>query len=54
MAQYEKLEVMKREQPGSQAARLLRKEGSIPANFYYTGKDNINLAIDLTSLITPN
>ena len=46
MAQYEKLEVMKREQPGSQAARALRKEGGIPVNFYYTGKDNINLAID--------
>lgn len=46
MAQYEKLEVMKREQPGSQAARALRKEGRIPVNFYYTGEDNINLAID--------
>ncbi len=46
MAQYEKLEVMKREQSGSQAARALRKEGGIPVNFYYTGKDNINLAID--------
>ena len=46
MAQYEKLEVMKREQPGSQAARVLRKKGRIPTNFYYTGEDNINLAID--------
>jgi large subunit ribosomal protein L25 len=46
MAQYEKLEVMKREQSGSRAARALRKEGGIPINFYYTGKDNINLAID--------
>lgn len=45
MAQYEKLEVMKREQPGSQAARALRKEGIIPVNFYYTGEDNINLEI---------
>ena len=46
MAQYERLEIMKREQPGSQIAKVLRKEGKIPVNFYYTGKDNINLAID--------
>ncbi len=46
MPQYEKLEVMKREQLGAQAARTLRKKGKIPVNFYYTGKDNINLAID--------
>ena len=46
MAQYAKLEIMKREQPGSQAAKALRKEGKIPANFYYTGEENINLAID--------
>ncbi|MCK4903119.1 MAG: 50S ribosomal protein L25 [Candidatus Marinimicrobia bacterium] len=46
MAQYAKLEIIKREQPGSQAARAIRKEGKIPVNFYYTGKDNINLAID--------
>ncbi len=46
MAQYEKLEIMKREQPGSKVARAMRKEGKIPANYYYTGKDNINLAID--------
>ncbi|MEE8340586.1 MAG: 50S ribosomal protein L25 [Candidatus Neomarinimicrobiota bacterium] len=46
MAQYAKLEIMKREQAGAQAAKILRKEGKIPVNFYYTGKDNINLAID--------
>ena len=46
MAQYEKLEVMKREQFGAQAARAMRKEGNIPANFYYAGEDNVNLAID--------
>lgn len=46
MAQYAKLEIMKREQPGSQIAKALRKEGKIPVNFYYTGEDNINLAID--------
>jgi len=46
MAQYAKLEIMKREQPGSQVARTMRKEGKIPANYYYTGEENINLAID--------
>jgi len=46
MAQYAKLEIMKREQPGSQVARAMRKEGKIPTNYYYTGEENINLAID--------
>ncbi len=46
MAQYAKLEIVKREQPGSKAAKAMRKEGKIPANFYYAGEDNINFAID--------
>ena len=46
MAQYAKLEIIKREQPGSKAAKALRKDGKIPANFYYTGEDNINFTID--------
>ena len=46
MAQYEKLEILTREQTGPQVAKMLRKEGKIPANYYYTGQDNINLAID--------
>ena len=46
MAQYAKLEIMKREQPGSQVARAMRKEGKIPGNYYYSGEENINLAID--------
>ena len=46
MAQYAKLEILKREEPGSQVARTMRKEGKIPANYYYAGEDNINLAID--------
>lgn len=46
MAQYAKLEIMKREQPGSQVARTMRKEGKIPGNYYYSGEENINLAID--------
>ena len=46
MAQYAKLELLKREQPGSQVARTMRKEGKIPTNYYYSGEENINLAID--------
>lgn len=46
MAQYAKLEIVKREQSGSKAAKEMRKEGKIPANFYYAGEDNINFAID--------
>jgi len=46
MAQYAKLEIIKREQPGSKAAKALRKDGKIPVNFYYTGEDNINFTID--------
>jgi len=46
MAQYEKLVIIKREQPGSQVAKTMRKEGKIPANYYYSGDENINLAID--------
>ncbi len=46
MAQYAKLEIMKRDQVGAQAAKILRKEGKIPANFYYAGEENVNLLID--------
>ena len=46
MAQYAKLEIVKREQPGSKAAKSMRREGKIPINFYYAGEDNINFTID--------
>jgi len=46
MAQYAKLEIVKREQPGSKAAKAMRKEGKIPVNFYYAGEDNINYTVD--------
>jgi len=45
MAHYEKLEILDREQIGSQMAKTLRKEGKIPANFYYAGEENVNLAV---------
>ncbi len=46
MAQYAKLEIAEREQPGSKAAKAMRREGKIPVNFYYAGEDNINFTID--------
>ena len=46
MAQYEKLEILNREQTGSPTTKALRKEGKIPANYYYSGEENVNLSID--------
>ena len=46
MAQYEKLEILTREQTGSKVAKALRRDGKIPANFYYAGEDNVSLALD--------
>lgn len=46
MAHYEKLAILDREQTGSQMAKTLRREGKIPANYYYAGEDNVNLALD--------
>ena len=46
MAQYEKLEIIQREDTGAKIAKALRKEGKIPANYYYAGQENVNLAID--------
>lgn len=46
MAHYEKLEILDREIIGSQMAKTLRKEGKIPANFYYSGEKNVNLALE--------
>ena len=46
MAQYAKLEVLERKQIGAQGAKELRREGKIPANFYYQGEDNVNLTLD--------
>ena len=46
MAQYAKLEIIPREETGSKTAKALRKEGKIPTNYYYSGQENVNLAID--------
>jgi large subunit ribosomal protein L25 len=46
MAQYAKLEVIPREETGAKTAKALRKEDKIPTNYYYSGQENENLAID--------
>lgn len=43
---YFKLEVETRNVSGTTAAKALRRDGKIPANFYYHGQENVNLAID--------
>jgi large subunit ribosomal protein L25 len=46
MAQYEKLGILTREQTGPKVAKALRRDGKIPANFYYAGEESIKLALD--------
>lgn len=46
MAQYAKLEIIPREDTGAKVAKALRKENKIPANYYYAGQENVNIAID--------
>jgi large subunit ribosomal protein L25 len=46
MAQYEKLEILERAEAGSRNAKALRREGMIPAVYYYHGEDNLNLSLD--------
>ena len=46
MESFFKLTVEQREKTGNSAARSLRREGRIPANYYYKGEENQNLSID--------
>ena len=46
MASYYKLPIEIRTGSGASLARELRKNGKIPANYYYRGEANQNLAID--------
>ena len=43
--QYEQLNLAERAEKGGRSARILRKDGIIPANYYYKGEENINLSI---------
>ncbi|MFQ6604329.1 MAG: 50S ribosomal protein L25 [Fidelibacterota bacterium] len=46
MAEFYKLEFSDREELGSRGAKAVRKAGMIPANYYFHGEKNVNLAID--------
>jgi large subunit ribosomal protein L25 len=50
MADYYQLAVEKRECIGSAANKSLRRNGKIPANYYYKETDNINLILDSKNL----
>ena len=50
MADYYQLAVEKRESIGSAANKSLRRNGKIPANYYYKETDNINLILDSKNL----
>ena len=43
--QYEQLNLTERAEKGGRSARILRKDGIIPANYYYKGEENINLSV---------
>ena len=43
--QYEQLNLNERLEMGGRSARILRKNGIIPANYYYKGEKNINLSV---------
>jgi len=46
MASYYKLPIEIRTGSGASLARELRRNGKVPANYYYRGEANQNLAID--------
>jgi len=43
--QYEQLTLTERKEKGGRSSRILRKNGIIPANYYYKGEENINLSV---------
>ena len=46
MASYYKLTIEQRSELGTSTARAMRRNGKIPANYYYHGESNKNIAID--------
>ena len=46
MASYYKLTIEERSGLGTSTARAMRRNGKIPANYYYHGESNQNIAID--------
>ena len=43
--QYEQLNLTEREEKGGRSSRILRKNGIIPANYYYKGEENFNISV---------
>ena len=43
--QYEQLNLMERKEKGGRSSRILRKNGIIPANYYYKGEENLNISV---------
>ena len=54
MADYYQLVVEKRESIGSAANKFLRRNGKVPANYYYKETDNINVPHGTYILVIPN
>jgi|TARA_B110000444_G_scaffold214284_1_gene211500 large subunit ribosomal protein L25 len=46
MASYYKLTIEERSELGTSTARSMRRNGKIPANYYYHGESNKNITID--------
>ncbi len=51
MADFYQLELEPRTAKGSRAVKAIRKEGSVPANYYFHGTDNVDVMINYKSLI---
>jgi len=43
--QYKQLNLMERKEKGGRSSRILRKNGIIPANYYYKGEENLNISV---------
>ncbi|NIA18745.1 MAG: 50S ribosomal protein L25 [Simkaniaceae bacterium] len=51
MADFYKLELEPREAKGSRAAKAVRKDGMVPANYYFHGAENFDVMINQKSLM---
>ena len=49
--QYEHLNIKERKTIRGRTSRNLRKEGMIPANFYYKGEENKNISVEKNSFL---
>jgi len=51
MADFYKLELELREANGTQAAKAIRKNGKVPANYYFRGEENVDVMLDSKTLM---